>query len=62
MHSWGGDALATARIMDLIRAAAALKTGQGSEWPVGPDKPGFMRSCIRLIVNGIRARGSAQRD
>ncbi|MEY9165246.1 hypothetical protein ABIE78_003365 [Sinorhizobium fredii] len=45
-----GDALATARIMDLIRGAAALKTGHGTEWPGGADRPGFMRSCIRLIV------------
>ncbi|HXV29643.1 MAG TPA: TetR/AcrR family transcriptional regulator [Sinorhizobium sp.] len=52
-----GDPLATARIlMDLIFGAAALKTGQGTEWPGGPDRPGFMRSCIRLIVNGIRMR------
>ncbi|WP_018238662.1 TetR/AcrR family transcriptional regulator [Ensifer sp. BR816] len=52
-----GDPLATARIlMDLIFGAAALKTGHGTEWPGGPDRPGFMRSCIRLVVNGIRAR------
>lgn len=58
-----GDPLATARIlMDLIFGAAALKTGQGTEWPGGRDRPGFMRSCIRLIVNGICAREAAQVD
>lgn len=52
-----GDALATARIlMDLIFGAAALKTGRGAEWPGGSDRPAFMRNCIRIAVNGIKAR------
>jgi AcrR family transcriptional regulator len=52
-----GEPLATARIlMDLLFGAAALKTGQGAEWPGSVDRPAFMRACIRLVVNGIRSR------
>lgn len=43
-------------LMDLIVGAAALNTGRGDEWPGGSVRPAFMRNCIRIAVNGIRAR------
>ncbi|MBP1849455.1 TetR/AcrR family transcriptional regulator [Rhizobium halophytocola] len=48
--------LVAGMLMDVVFGAVALKTSDFPAWPGGRDRWSYLRSCFRIIVEGLTTR------